>query len=115
MLKRGQEQNFGEVSVMANNAQAKARPRNLVCQVSQGPGRRSERTALKNPENPGKLTNVPGIDRSSWKPERDCDTSDNFKHSRVRKQENVQSTENWKQANGSIQRVRLTQDRIVVV
>ena len=40
-----------------------------------------------------------GFDRSSAKPfEHDCDTSDNFKHSQVRKQENVQSTETLKQA-----------------
>ena len=55
--KREQEHNFGEVSAMTkpmptSSAQAKARPRNLVCQVSHGPCSWNERTALNNPDNP---------------------------------------------------------------
>ena len=107
--KEGQEQNFGEGSAMAepkpmSPVQAKARLRSLVCQVSHGPslwsGRSGWTTALSNPEVPVKaLTHMSGVDRSSAKPfEHDCDTSDNFKHSQVRKQENVQSTETLKQA-----------------
>ena len=58
--------------------------------------REQHSTTQKNPEKA--LTNVPDVNRSSWKPEHDCDTSDNVQHSQVRKQENVQSTETWKQA-----------------
>ena len=69
------------------------KPRILVSHVSHSSSRWSERssitTALSNPENPGKaLTKMPDVDRSSGKPfEHDCDTSDNVKHSQVRKQE----------------------------
>ena len=42
---------------------------------------------------------MPAVDRRAGKPlEHDCDTGDNVKHSQVREQENVQSTETWKQA-----------------
>ena len=83
--------------------QAEAKSRNLVSQASHGPSRWSERsdltTALNNHENPRKaLTNALDVNRGSGRPEHDSNTSDNVKHSQVRKQENVLSTETLKQA-----------------
>ena len=109
MSKRGQDQNFGEGSATAkpkpmSPVQALARPRNLESQVSHSSCRRIERsrptTELSNPENLWKaLTQMSDVDSSSGKPfQHDCDMSDNVKHSQVRKQENLQSTETWKQA-----------------
>ena len=109
MSKRGQEQNSGEGSAMAKSkpmslVQTKTWPRNLESQVSYSSCRWSEwsssSTLLSNPENLEKaLTQISDFDRSSGKPfEHDCDLSDNVEHSQVRKQENRQSTEIWKQA-----------------
>ena len=108
MSERGQEQTSNEGSAVAKpkpmcHVQSKAKPTNLVSKVSHSLSRWSERsssTTLSNPENPGKaLTNMPDVDRSFGKMfDNDCDTSDNGKHSQVRKQENVQCTETWKQA-----------------
>ena len=66
--------------------------------------------SIEQPEVPVKaLTQMSGFDRSSAKPfEHDCDTSDNVKQSQVRKQENVQSTETWKQAKVTGFRRRLS-------
>ena len=109
MWKRGQEQNSGEDSATAKSkpmspVQPETRSRNFESQVSDSSCRWSERspstTALSNPENLGKaLTQMSDVDSSSGKPfQHDCDMSDNVKHYQVRKQENLQSTESWKQA-----------------
>ena len=104
MSKRGQDQNFGEGSATAKPkpvglVQAKARPRKLsVSSVSRTQTVEWENSTEQSWRSGEALTNVPDVNRSSWKAEHDCDTSDSVKQSQVRKQENAQSTEAWKQA-----------------
>ena len=110
MSKRGQEQTSNEGSAMAkpkpmSPVHTKAKSRNLVSQASHGPSRWSERsdstTALNNHENPrNALTNAPDVNRGSGRPEHDGDTSDNVKHSQVKKTGKCSEHRNFETSKG---------------